>query len=104
MRAREFLNNRISEHLLLSLSQCGIKTHLIKTQYEGTVNKKSRDNSCRNNCQNLATGSLTKRLGITEGTILSKPLIEYCYKSDDLGDPLVSIDHIFEFNWADKGN
>ena len=52
--------------------------------------------------RNLATGSLTKRLGITEGTILSKPLIEYCYKSDELGDPLVSKDHIFEFNWADK--
>ena len=50
--------------------------------------------------RNIATGSLTKRLGIPEGTVLSKPLVEYSYKNDDLGDPLVAKEHIVEFNWA----
>jgi len=50
--------------------------------------------------RNIATGSLTKRLGIAEGTVLSKPLIEYSYKNDDLGDPLIAREHILEFNWV----
>ena len=50
--------------------------------------------------RNIATGSLTKKLGIADGTILSKPLIEYSYKNDDLGDPLVAKEHIIEVNWA----
>ena len=49
--------------------------------------------------RNIATGSLTKRLGIPDGTILSNPLIEYSYKNDDLGDPLVAREHILEFKW-----
>ena len=49
--------------------------------------------------RNVATGSLTKKLGIADGTILSKPLIEYSYKNDDLGDPLVAREHILEFKW-----
>ena len=50
--------------------------------------------------RNIATGSLTKRLDIADGTVLSKPLIEYSYKNDELGDPLIAREHIFEFNWA----
>lgn len=52
--------------------------------------------------RNVATGSLTKRLGIQDGTVLRKPLIEYCYKNDALGDPLISKEHIFNFQWADE--
>ncbi len=50
--------------------------------------------------RNIATGSLTKRLGIPDGTILSKPLIEFSYKNDDLGDPIISREHILEFKWV----
>ena len=50
--------------------------------------------------RNIATGSLTKRLGIPEGTCLEKPLLEYCYKKDELNDPLISKEHIFSFGWA----
>ena len=50
--------------------------------------------------RNIATGSLTKRLGIPEGTHLEKPLLEYCFKKDELNDPLISKDHIFSFGWA----
>ena len=52
--------------------------------------------------RNIATGSLTKRLGIEEGTILEDPLIEYCLKNDELGDPLISKEHIYTFKWATK--
>ena len=50
--------------------------------------------------RNIATGSLTKRLGIPEGTVLEKPLLEYCFKKDELDDPLISKEHIFSFGWA----
>ena len=49
--------------------------------------------------RNIATGSLTKRLGIEEGTVLERPLIEYCLKDDKLGDPIISREHILTFNW-----
>ena len=49
--------------------------------------------------RNIATGSLTKRLGIEEGTVLESPLIEYCLKDDKLGDPIISREHILTFNW-----
>ena len=52
--------------------------------------------------RNVATGSLTKRLGIEDGTELRKPLIEFCLKNDELGDPLISKEHIFAFEWASK--
>ena len=52
--------------------------------------------------RNVATGSLTKRLGIEDGTVLKEPLIEYCLKDDKLGDPLISEDHIYAFDWANK--
>jgi phosphoribosylaminoimidazole-succinocarboxamide synthase len=50
--------------------------------------------------RNIATGSLTKRLGIPDGTNLEKPLLEYCYKNDELKDPLISKEHILSFGWA----
>ena len=50
--------------------------------------------------RNIATGSLSKRLDISEGTVLEKPLLEYCYKKDELQDPLISKEHIYSFGWA----
>ena len=95
------LNNRISEHVLNNLNQIGIKTHLIKRlnmreQLVRLVEIIPLEFIVRN----IATGSLTKKLGIADGTILSKPLIEYSYKNDDLGDPLVAKEHVLEFKWA----
>ena len=52
--------------------------------------------------RNVATGSLTKRLGITEGTALTRPLLEYYFKNDELGDPLISKEHIYAFEWASE--
>ena len=50
--------------------------------------------------RNFAAGTLCGRLGLEEGRQLSRPLVEYCYKDDGLGDPLVSEEHIAAFGWA----
>ena len=95
------LNNRISEYILSNLNQCGIKTHFIKRlNMREQLIKKAEVFPIEFIVRNIATGSLTKRLGIPEGTILDKPLLEYCYKKDELDDPLISKEHIFSFGWA----
>ena len=95
------LNNRISEHLLKSLEQIGIKTHLIKRINMREQHIKLVDIiPIEFIIRNIATGSITKRLGIKDGTILDSPLIEFCYKDDSLGDPLIAKEHILAFNWA----
>ena len=95
------LNNRISEHIFNNLSQVGINTHLIKRlNMREQLVKLVEIIPVEFIVRNIATGSLTKRLGIPDGTVLKKPLIEYSYKDDELGDPLVAKEHIIEFDWA----
>ena len=95
------LNNRISEHILNNLNQIGIKTHLIKRlNMREQLVRLVEIIPVEFIVRNIATGSLTKKLGISDGTVLSKPLLEYSYKNDELGDPLVAKEHILEFNWA----
>ena len=95
------LNNRISEYILTNLSQCGIKTHFIKRlNMREQLIKKAEIFPVEFIVRNISTGSLSKRLGIPEGTILDKPLLEYCYKKDELNDPLISKEHIYSFGWA----
>jgi len=95
------LNNMISDHIFKKLNKVGVKTHLIKRL-------NSREQLIHMLeiipiefiVRNIATGSLTKRLGIPDGTILKKPLLEYSYKNDELGDPLIAREHILAFNWS----
>ena len=95
------LNNRISEYILINLSQCGIKTHFIKRlNMREQLIKKAEIFPIEFIVRNIATGSLTKRLGISEGTVLDNPLLEYCLKKDELNDPIISKEHIFSFGWA----
>ena len=95
------LNNKISEHIFHKLDKVGIKTHLIKR-----LNAREQLIHLLEIIpiefivRNIATGSLTKRLGIPDGTVLKKPLFEYCYKNDELGDPLIAREHILAFNWS----
>ena len=94
------LNNRISEHILSNLSQIGIKNHLVKRLNMREQLVKLVDIiPIEFIVRNIATGSLTRRLGIEDGTILERPLIEYCLKDDKLGDPNISREHILTFNW-----
>ena len=101
IEGKGILNNRISEHILSALKDVGIENHLVKRlnmreQLIDLVDIIPVEFVIRN----IVTGSLTKRLGIEEGTILNKPLIEFCYKNDTLGDPLVAREHIYAFEWA----
>ena len=97
------LNNRISEHILSNLSQIGIKNHLVKRlNMREQVIKLVEIIPVEFIVRNVATGSITKRLGIEDGTVLKEPLIEYCLKDDSLGDPLISEEHILTFDWASK--
>ena len=94
------LNNRISEHIFNNLNQIGIPTHLIKRlNMREQLVRLVEIYPIEFIVRNIATGSLTKRLGIADGTVLSKPLLEYCYKNDELGDPIVAREHIYEFDW-----
>ena len=97
------LNNRISEYLFNSLGQCGIQTHLIKRlNMREQVIKYVEIIPIEFIIRNVATGSITKRLGVEDGTVLKHPLLEYCLKDDKLGDPLIAEEHILAFDWATK--
>ncbi len=97
------LNNRISEHILTYLSQVGIKNHLVKRlNMREQLIKRVEIIPIEFVVRNIATGSLTNRLGIEEGTVLNSTLIEYCLKDDKLGDPLISKEHIYTFKWATR--
>ena len=97
------LNNRISEHILKNLGQIGIKNHLVKRlNMREQIIKFVEIIPIEFIIRNVATGSITKRLGIEDGTVLKEPLLEYCLKDDKLGDPLIAEEHILAFDWASK--
>ena len=97
------LNNRISEHILNNLSQIGIKNHLVKRlNMREQIIKFVEIIPVEFIVRNVATGSITKRLGIKDGAVLKQPLLEFCLKDDKLGDPLIAEEHILAFDWATK--
>ena len=101
IEGKGILNNRISEHILSNLNQIGIETHLIKRiNMREQLVKLVEIIPIEFIVRNISTGSLTKRLGIEDGTVLNKPLIEFCYKNDNLSDPLIAREHIYVFGWA----
>ncbi len=97
------LNNRISEHIMTALNGIGVGTHFIRRlnmreQLIRAVEMIPIEIVVRN----IAAGSLSKRLGIDEGEQLPRPIIEFYYKDDKLGDPMVTEEHIMAFNWASQ--
>jgi phosphoribosylaminoimidazole-succinocarboxamide synthase len=97
------LNNRLSEYFMTGLNTIGVPTHFIKR-----LNMREQ---LVKNCEivpleiivrNFAAGTMSKRLGLEEGTQLPRPVVEYCLKDDSLGDPLVSEEHIAAFGWASQ--
>ncbi|MCB1721583.1 MAG: phosphoribosylaminoimidazolesuccinocarboxamide synthase [Rhodospirillales bacterium] len=96
------LNNRISAHLMTKLEGIGIPTHFIRSiNMREQLVREVEIIPLEVVVRNIAAGSLCKRLGVEEGTILQRPLVEYYYKKDELNDPMVSEDHIMTFGWAD---
>ena len=101
IEGKGILNNRISEHILSSLNQIGIETHLIKRiNMREQLIKLVEIIPIEFVIRNIATGSLTKRLKIEDGTVLDKPLIEFFYKNDELNDPMIAREHIYAFEWT----
>ncbi|HHW31389.1 MAG TPA: phosphoribosylaminoimidazolesuccinocarboxamide synthase [Clostridiaceae bacterium] len=89
------INNLISNHLMGLLEKEGIPTHFVKELSDReTLVKKVIIIPLEVIIRNIAAGSLTKRLGLPEGTPLKHPVLEYCYKNDALGDPMVNESHI----------
>lgn len=88
------LNNKISNQLFKLLEKNGIKTDLVE-QINDTEQlvKKCSIIPLEVIVRNIATGSLSKRLGIKEGTVLPFPLVEFCYKDDALNDPILNDEH-----------
>lgn len=97
------LNNEITSLLFLKLKEQGIESHFIEriSETEQLV-KRVEIIPLEVVVRNIAAGSLSKRLGIEEGKELTKPLVEFYLKNDDLGDPLLTNDHIDELNIATK--
>lgn len=88
------LNCQISTILFELLEKNGIKTHFVKRlDTQNMLCKKVRIIPIEVVVRNIATGSLTKRLGIPEGNVLSQTLVEFYYKDDALGDPLINDEH-----------
>ncbi|USG59503.1 phosphoribosylaminoimidazolesuccinocarboxamide synthase [Sneathiella marina] len=95
------LNNRISEHLMTKLSDIGIHNHFIRRlNMREQLIKEVDIIPVEVIVRNVAAGSICKRLGIAEGTPLPRTIVEYCFKSDELNDPIVSEEHITAFGWA----
>lgn len=96
------LNNRISAHLMTKLETIGIPTHFIRSiNMREQLVRRVEIIPIELVVRNIAAGSLVKRLGLKEGDILPRPLIEYYFKNDKLGDPLVGEEHIITLGWAD---
>ena len=95
------LNLRISEYIFTQLEAIGVPTHFIKTlNMREQLIRQAEIIPLEIVVRNVAAGSLVKRLGLTEGDALPHPLVEYYYKDDDLGDPMISEGHIAVFGWC----
>jgi len=95
------INNRVTNYLMQMLEKKGIPTHFVKQLSDReTLVKKVRIVPLEVIVRNIAAGSLSKRLGLPEGTKLASTVLEYCYKDDALGDPLVNDYHIRALNLA----
>ncbi len=95
------LNNRISEHIFTNLNEIGIPTHFLRRlNMREQLIKEVEIIPLEVVVRNIAAGSIVTRLGAEEGTQLSRSIIEFYYKNDELDDPIVSEEHITAFGWA----
>ncbi len=95
------LNNRICAHLFTHLNTIGIPTHFIRRlNMREQLIREVEIIPLEVIVRNVAAGTLAQRLKLDEGTRLPRSIIEFCYKNDALGDPLVAEEHVTAFGWA----
>lgn len=95
MQGKGRLNNRITSIIFEYLNKHGLESHFIKqlSETEQLV-KEVNIIPLEVVVRNIATGSITKRLGFEKGHVFDEPLVEFFYKNDDLNDPLITDDHV----------
>lgn len=97
------INNRVTNYLMQMLEKQGIPTHFVKQLSDtDTVVKKVSIVPLEVIVRNIAAGSLAKRLGLEEGTKMKRTVLEYCYKCDELDDPMVNEYHIMAMEYCTK--
>ncbi len=95
------INNRVTNHLMRLLEKNGVPTHYVEELNDReTLVKKVAIVPLEVIVRNIAAGSLSKRLGLPEGVKMKRTVLEFCYKNDDLGDPMVNQYHILAMEWA----
>ncbi|MEG1718867.1 MAG: phosphoribosylaminoimidazolesuccinocarboxamide synthase [Clostridia bacterium] len=103
IQGKGIINNRVSNYLMKMLETKGIPTHLVEEISDReTIVKKVKIVPIEVIVRNIAAGSLAKRLGLKEGTKLASTVLEYSYKDDELGDPMINDYHIAAMNLATK--
>ncbi|WP_050528177.1 phosphoribosylaminoimidazolesuccinocarboxamide synthase [Pseudorhodobacter aquimaris] len=97
------LNNRLSEFFMSGLNSIGVPTHFIKRlNMREQVVRMAEIMPLEIVVRNYAAGAMTERLGLPVGTPLPRPIVEYYFKDEKLGNPMVSEEHIVAFNWGNQ--
>ncbi len=101
IESKGIINNRVTNHLMKILEKHGIPTHLIEEVSDReTLVKKVTIVPLEVIIRNVAAGSFSKRYGVEEGRELLCPTLEFSYKDDDLGDPLINSYHVLALGLA----
>jgi phosphoribosylaminoimidazole-succinocarboxamide synthase len=101
LEGKGVLNNRISEFVMTKLNGIGVQNHFIKRlNLREQLIREVEIIPLEVVCRNIAAGSMSERFGLPEGQALPRSIIEFYFKDDKLGDPLVTEEHITAFNWA----
>lgn len=101
IEGKSVVNNRVTNHIMKMLEEKGIPTHFVEEISDNeTIVKRVSIVPIEVIVRNIAAGSLSKRLGIPEGTPLVVPVLEFSYKNDDLGDPMINDYHVYAMELA----
>ena len=101
LEGKGVLNNRISEFIMTHLNNIGVPTHFIRRlNMREQLVREVEIVPLEVVVRNVAAGSIAKRFGLEEGEPLPRSIVEFYYKNDELGDPMVAEEHITAFNWA----
>jgi len=103
LEGKGVLNNRLSEFFMAGLNAIGVPTHFMRRlNMREQLVRMAEILPVDVVVRNFAAGDISQRLGIPEGTALPRPIVEYYYKDEKLGSPMVAEEHIVAFGWANQ--